>query len=151
MFTSVSQEQRTIHMTTEALAVFAIAPFLVWAATRDRKLNKTEKGVLMATAVGTVLVDGWLLYRYSEGKSGGELLANPWAYEQHVKKLERMDPADRKRMYAIMQYIANAKREAKAAEERGEHRAAQDWRGQQSMAERDLERMERLLRIDVGV
>lgn len=81
--TRVSPAQRKIHVSTEAIAVFAIAPFLVWAASRDRKLNNVEKGLLVATAAGTVIVDGWLLHRFWRQQAAAPVLraANPWRHE----------------------------------------------------------------------
>jgi hypothetical protein len=48
----------------EALAVLAVAPFLLWTASRSRALNPAEKAGLAVVGVGTLAVDGYLLYRY---------------------------------------------------------------------------------------
>ena len=67
--TCVSPEQRWVHVVTEALAVFAVAPTLAIIATRDRPLNRTEKTLLWVIVAGSVLVDGWLIYRFVSGRS----------------------------------------------------------------------------------
>lgn len=67
--TSISSTQRGVHVTTEAFAVLAVAPFLLYAATRKRELTPVEKGLLATAAIGTLLVDGWLLYRFSRGRN----------------------------------------------------------------------------------
>lgn len=67
--TCVSPEQRWIHVVTEALAVVVVAPALAYVATRDRPLNRVEKGVLWAVVLGTLVVDGWLVYRFVSGRT----------------------------------------------------------------------------------
>lgn len=57
--------QRNVHLVFEAAALLAVAPLLLWAATRERELTRVEKGALAAVAVSTIVVDGWLLYRYA--------------------------------------------------------------------------------------
>jgi hypothetical protein len=64
----VTPEQRSVHVVTEALAVFTIVPFLGWVATRDRPLNTVEQVALWAMVAGTLAVDGTLLYRWVTGK-----------------------------------------------------------------------------------
>lgn len=55
--------QRTVHIISEATAVAIVVPFLFHVA-RKPKLGKFEKGGLVALAISTILVDGWLLHRY---------------------------------------------------------------------------------------
>lgn len=67
--TCVSPEQRWVHVVTEVIAVFGVAPTLAYMATRDRPLNPTEKTLLWAIVAGSVAVDGWLIYRFVSGRS----------------------------------------------------------------------------------
>lgn len=73
--TCVSPEQRWIHVATEVISVFAIVPTLAIIATRNRPLNRTEKTLLWAIVVGSVIVDGWLIYRFVSGRSAQRLTA----------------------------------------------------------------------------
>lgn len=58
-------------MVTEAIAVFAITPFLGWVATRDRPLTRPERAGLWAIVGGTLVVDGILLYRWWSERQRG--------------------------------------------------------------------------------
>ncbi len=60
----VTPEQRTVHVATEAIAVFALAPFMAYLATRRRPLTDVERTGLWVMVGGTLLVDGVLLYRW---------------------------------------------------------------------------------------
>lgn len=60
----VSPEQRTVHVATEAIAVFVFVPFLAYLATRRRELTKLERWGLWGMVAGTIAVDGSLLYRW---------------------------------------------------------------------------------------
>jgi hypothetical protein len=62
--TTIDPTQRRVHVVAETIAIVGVMPFLVWAATRRRKLQPVEKGVLVSVALGTVLIDGWLLHRF---------------------------------------------------------------------------------------
>jgi len=62
--TYVSSTQRRVHVAAEVLAVLAVAPFMLYAATRERELRPAEKGLLATAAVGTLVLDSWLLYRF---------------------------------------------------------------------------------------
>ena len=64
--TNISAAQRRVHVSSEALAVLVVAPFLLYAATRERQLTPVEKGLLVTAAIGTFVVDGWLLSRYAQ-------------------------------------------------------------------------------------
>jgi len=59
--------QRSLHVVTEAVAVFAIAPFMFWLATK-KQLPPWARGTSLAIAAGTLLVDGWLLTRFLREK-----------------------------------------------------------------------------------
>lgn len=65
----VSPEQRRLHVATEALAVFAVTPFMIWLATRQRELSKVERAGIWAILAGTLIVDGTLLYRWLSGNT----------------------------------------------------------------------------------
>ncbi len=59
----ISEQQRRVHVWSETVAVVAVAPLLAYLATR-RELPDWARLGLGAAAVGTLLVDGWLLSRY---------------------------------------------------------------------------------------
>ena len=61
----ISSTQRGVHVVAEAIALLAVAPFILYAATRDRELKPVEKGLLATAAIGTFVVDSWLLYRFT--------------------------------------------------------------------------------------
>jgi len=56
-------EQRLLHIVTE-FAAFFLAAFLVWVATRTRRLNFWEKVGLWVAAVANVVIDGYLLFTW---------------------------------------------------------------------------------------
>ena len=60
----ISSTQRGVHVAAETLALFVVAPFLLYVATRDRKLTSVEKGLVATAAIGTLVVDGWLLHAF---------------------------------------------------------------------------------------
>ena len=64
----ISNAQRRIHVATEAVAVFAVAPFLIYLAATKENLKDWERGILYAVAGGTLLVDGGLLLSFSRKK-----------------------------------------------------------------------------------
>lgn len=64
--TQIPAGQRSIHVSTEAISVLLMAPFFVWLATRNRPLTEAEKRLLLTAAAGSVIVDGWLLYRFAQ-------------------------------------------------------------------------------------
>lgn len=68
--TCISAEQRRVHVVAEALAVVLVAPLLGYVATRPELPDWARVGA-GAAAVGTLLVDGWLLSRYLD--LGGRL------------------------------------------------------------------------------
>ena len=64
----VSDRQRLVHVAAEAVAVFAVAPFMVYLATR-RELPDWARAVSALVAAGTLAVDGGLLWRYATGST----------------------------------------------------------------------------------
>ena len=60
----IGQAQRNLHVGTEAIAVLAITPALAMIARTEGPLNKTQKGILWAIAIGTSLFDGLLLSKW---------------------------------------------------------------------------------------
>jgi hypothetical protein len=60
----ITKRQRNLHVTAEAIAVVAVAPLLLHVAAQERPLTKTERHAVTAVAIGTLLIDGYLLYRY---------------------------------------------------------------------------------------
>ena len=59
----ITAQQRRVHVYAETLAVVLVAPLLGYAATQ-RELPDWARYGLGAAALGTLLVDGWLLKRY---------------------------------------------------------------------------------------
>ncbi len=57
------KKQRGLHIASEAFALFVIAPTL-WHMSKKPTLNKDERDFLKVVAVGTVLVDGYLLAKW---------------------------------------------------------------------------------------
>lgn len=64
--TCISPRQRQVHVASETVAVLVIAPFLAYLAQR-RALPTWARVGAAAVAVGTLVVDGWLLSRYLRG------------------------------------------------------------------------------------
>jgi len=60
----ITRQQRQIHVSAEAVGVLAIAPYLAHLASQQRQLTRSERAWLRRIAIGTALVDGYLLYRY---------------------------------------------------------------------------------------
>lgn len=58
----VTEGQRNLHVSSEAVAVFAVAPFMFWLAFQD--LPKWARRTSAVIGLGTVLVDGYLLLQY---------------------------------------------------------------------------------------
>jgi hypothetical protein len=52
-----------VHMASEAVAILAIAPFLFHVATTV-KMPPLYSNLLIAIAVATIVIDGWLLYMW---------------------------------------------------------------------------------------
>jgi hypothetical protein len=65
---TVSEKQKTVHQVSEAVAVFLVTPFMIWLATRE-ELPDWARVTSGAVALGTLAVDGWLLCRYSSGRT----------------------------------------------------------------------------------
>lgn len=66
----ISPIQRRVHVVAEAFALLAVVPFMLYVATRERKLTSGEKGLLATAAIGTLVVDGWLLHRFGRDRRG---------------------------------------------------------------------------------
>lgn len=63
---TIPDTQVTVHKTFEALAVFAVAPFMVYLATR-KELPAWARVTSAVVAAGTWIVDGGLLWQYVKG------------------------------------------------------------------------------------
>lgn len=59
-------QRRDFHVVTQALSVLVLAPFLIYLATRKRELKPWERNGLIVAGVACIVVDGWLLYRYTQ-------------------------------------------------------------------------------------
>lgn len=62
----VPAAQIRVHVVTEAVAL-ALVPVL-WGIGGNPGLSQMERLTIRGLAVGTLLVDGWLLYRNVSGK-----------------------------------------------------------------------------------
>ncbi len=60
----ISDARRKLHRTTELIAVFAVAPFMIWLST-NKRLPPWARVASGAIGVGTLLVDGYLALRYT--------------------------------------------------------------------------------------
>ena len=56
-------EHRTLHMVTELGALVLLAPFS-WHVAKNPALPEWQRRGLQATAIATLLVDGYLLYQW---------------------------------------------------------------------------------------
>lgn len=65
----ISGKQARLHKDSEWLAVLVGAPLLLWVGTRERALNQAERGGVLALAVGTIVVDGYLQRQYRKIKN----------------------------------------------------------------------------------
>lgn len=61
--TCITPRQRDLHVATEAIALVAVAPFMLWLS-RRRELEPWARRTALGIAVGTLVVDGYLLSRY---------------------------------------------------------------------------------------
>lgn len=61
--TCITEQQRQVHVVSELVALVFVAPLLGYVATR-RELPDWARYGVGAAALGTLLVDGWLLRRY---------------------------------------------------------------------------------------
>lgn len=59
----VPQSQRQLHVASESIALLVIAPFLLGVA-QTPTLTPAQRQGLRATAIATILVDGYLLTRW---------------------------------------------------------------------------------------
>lgn len=75
-----------VHMVSEAVAILTIAPFLFFIA-KTVKMPAVYSNILIAIAVATVLIDGWLLYMWYNHVDSKPLV-QPKDY-QRIKTLVR--------------------------------------------------------------
>lgn len=59
----ISRGQQTIHIIGEVLALVA-APLLAYAAFKSPRLSKNERILVGSVAVGSVIIDGYLLTKW---------------------------------------------------------------------------------------
>lgn len=60
----ITEKQKNIHVASEAVAVFLLAPYMLWASARVK--DPGMRNVFRTVAVGTLLIDGYLLFQYSK-------------------------------------------------------------------------------------
>jgi predicted nucleotidyltransferase len=63
----ISKSQRQLHVLSEGVALFVIAPFLL-SVSKNEGLTEGQRRGLQATAVATILVDGYLLSRWMQNR-----------------------------------------------------------------------------------
>ncbi len=59
----VDETQRSLHISTELLAVAVAVPIL-WGIAAAPKLTTKHRTFLRVLAVSTLIVDGWLLWQW---------------------------------------------------------------------------------------
>lgn len=60
---TITTRQRNLHVAAEAVAVLAVAPFMLWLASR-RALPPAARVASAAIGAATLIVDGGLLLSY---------------------------------------------------------------------------------------
>jgi len=60
----IPSTQRNLHVGSELLAVGLVAPLLMGVALGDARLDKNERAFLFAVGAGTLLLDGYLLFKF---------------------------------------------------------------------------------------
>jgi hypothetical protein len=73
---TIPRSQRTLHVTSEAVALFAVAPFMIWLS-GQKSLEPWARNYAMALGLGTILVDGFLLSRYIRADAQTQAQAAP--------------------------------------------------------------------------
>jgi hypothetical protein len=63
---SITRGQRNLHVLAEGLAVFAVAPITAYIAYTGKFLPMWQRQFLGLVAAGTIVVDGFLLWRYTQ-------------------------------------------------------------------------------------
>ncbi len=63
--TEITKTQERVHRSGELAAILGVAPFLAYLSTRQR-LTPGNQMALAGIAVGTLLIDGWLLSRWEQ-------------------------------------------------------------------------------------
>jgi hypothetical protein len=66
----IEDEQRELHVTSEAIAVVFVVPFMFYLALQ-KELPAWARAVSFGLGVGTLAVDGTLLLKYLRAKSDG--------------------------------------------------------------------------------
>lgn len=61
----ISKSQHKVHVVAESIALFVVAPFLL-SVSKNEGLTESQRRGLQATAVATILVDGYLLTRWAQ-------------------------------------------------------------------------------------
>lgn len=62
---AISKVQRNVHVTSEAVAVFVVAPLTAYIAYSTPMMQPWAKTFLYTVAAGTLIIDGGLLFSYS--------------------------------------------------------------------------------------
>jgi hypothetical protein len=60
----IPEEQRRLHVTSEALALVIVTPFMFYVSAQ-RELPPWARATSFGIGVSTALIDGWLLWRYA--------------------------------------------------------------------------------------
>ena len=63
------QEDRTLHIISEAIAILIVVPWLIWIVWK-KEISDLDRLFLIALAIGTLLIDGYLLVKWYIPSSG---------------------------------------------------------------------------------
>ena len=73
------EQQASLHMVTEAIAVLAIAPITFYIARSNPELPKWQRNFLYGVAAVTVVVDGYLLIKWvAEARTQSQQSRDAW-------------------------------------------------------------------------
>lgn len=60
----IPESQRRIHVASEVFAVAVLAPLMIGIGAGDERLSSAERSFLLVVGIGTLALDGFLLFRF---------------------------------------------------------------------------------------
>jgi len=57
------QEDRTLHIVSEAIAILIVVPWLIWIVWK-KEISDLDRLFLIVLAIGTLIIDGYLLVKW---------------------------------------------------------------------------------------